>query len=188
MKTSTIIIIVLCVVILLLGSGVLNPDGSLNTDVEYENLFETLEKEIGEVTTSEYFQEIKTKVESLDIKDRDTILNVVNEVSNTFGISLSDEQKDIIINHYLNFLEENNDFLTNIGNGLSNFWTWFKNLWGESKLEISPIEGENENVIETNDDSITINLPTVSDVDNMVNKILKKSQEIFYPETTSETE
>ena len=68
-------------------------------------------------------------------------------------------------------------------NLFNKFINWLKSLGNDSKITIEPKdEEENSNLIESKDDKVTINIPTVNQFDNIMNKIIDTIKNYIFVE------
>lgn len=147
---------------------------------------------LGEDEAKQFINEIKEK--ALDLADvtKDEVLDAITSLASEYGVVFTDEQLETLYNYINEQIEEGKtEASSNLWESfmelLKNFWAWVKDLKKDSKLEISPNDGNEKDLVETNDDMVTINIPTVNDIDNTMDNIIAKIRAYVFPNQETNT-
>ena len=151
------------------------------TNDDISNFTQEFNNEIGEVNTKNMFEDLQKEVKNLTNATTSEIKNTIKNISEKYGLILNEEQLNTLTNYFENMIKNDDRGIFNtIKNLFNKFINWLKNLGNDSKITIEPKdEEENSNLIESKDDTVTINIPTVNDFDNIINKIIDKVKYIF---------
>lgn len=149
-------------------------------------IINTLNNEIGKENTTAMFEDFKEEILKIKEISNEEIIVVINSVSEKYGVIFTEEQLNILIDYYEQLLEDEKGILNNFINLLKNFWNWIKSLHSNSKVEITPNTSEDNSLIEAEDDIITINIPTVEEVDTFMDKIIYNIKNYIFQNNTNE--
>lgn len=152
------------------------------TENNVDSIISDLNNEIGSENTTSMFEDLKEKILTLNDISKEEILEIINYTSEKYGVVFTEEQLDILVNYYEKLLEDENGILDSIINLFQNFWDWLKSLHSESKVEVEPNIDGNKPLVESEDDTVTINIPTVEEVDGIMDKIIEKIKLYVFPE------
>lgn len=154
----------------------------LNT-MSYDTIVDDLSEDIGEETTQTLFNEIKVELSELATITKETISEIIDKVSNKYGVLFTEEQKEVLISYYEKLLEKtkSDGLIETIINAFKNFWEWLKGLHQDSEFKITETNG-GEDLVEAEGDTVTINIPTVKEVDTTMDKIIAKIKAYVFPE------
>ena len=149
------------------------------TNDNISNLTKEFNNEIGETNTKNMFEDLQKEVKNLTNATTGEIENTIKNISEKYGLILNEEQLNTLTNYFENMIKnDDRGSFNTIKNLFNKFINWLKNLGNDSKITIEPKE-EDSNLIESKDDTVTINIPTVNDFDNIMNKIIDKVKYIF---------
>ena len=153
----------------------------LNT-MSYDTIVDELSEDIGEETTQTLFNEIKIELSELATITKETISEIIDKISAEYGVLFTEEQKEILISYYEKLLEktESDGLIETIINAFKNFWEWLKGLHQDSEFEITETNG-GKDLVEAEGDTITVNIPTVDEVDSIMDKIIAKIKAYVFP-------
>lgn len=184
-KHLTIILIIFTLFISIFLNFKITPIATSNDTTNIDEIISNLNNEIGEDYTNEMFNELQTEITQLSNVTKEQLKEIIQKISKEYGVVFSEEQLEKLSSYYTKLIEEDEyGFFENLTNLFKSFWNWLKDLHSNSKVSIEPKNNENGNIIETNDnsDTITINIPTVKEVDGIVDKLIDKISEYFYNE------
>lgn len=147
---------------------------------------------LGEDEAKQFINEIKEKALDLADATKDEVLDAITNLASEYGVVFTDEQLETLYNYINEQIEEGKtETSSNLWESfmelLKNFWAWVKDLKKDSKLEISPNDGNEKDLVETNDDMVTINIPTVNDIDNTMDNIIAKIRAYVFPNQETNT-
>ena len=141
----------------------------------------TVEKEIttdlGEESAKQLFTELKEFSELTIAK--------LEEICNKYGISLSEEQKQIIVDNFEKLKKDDSGIIDSFVSLCKKFWDWLISLGKDSEVDIKTDIKNPEPGITNDGDTITVTIPTVEQIDNIVNSIILKIKSYIYPEETN---
>ena len=151
--------------------------------MSYDTIVSDLSEDIGEETTQTLFKEIKTELSELATITKETISEIIDKISAEYGVLFTEEQKEVQISYNEKLLEktESDGLIETIINAFKNFWEWLKGLHQDSEFEITETNG-GEDLVEAEGDTVTINIPTVKEVDTTMDKIIAKIKAYVFPE------
>lgn len=184
-KHLTIILIIFTLFISIFLNFKITPIATSNDTTNIDEIISNLNNEIGEDYTNEMFNELQTEITQLSNVTKEQLKEIIQKISKEYGVVFSEEQLEKLSSYYTKLIEEDEyGFFENLTNLFKSFWNWLKDLHSNSKVSIEPKNNENGIIIETNDnsDTITINIPTVKEVDGIVDKLIDKISEYFYNE------
>lgn len=146
-------------------------DKNINVDV----IINDLNTEIGAENSKEMFQKLQGEISQLKDKTKENILNIINKISQEYGVLFTEEQTNILINYFENLvINDETRILDATINLFQKIWDWIKSLHSNSKVDIKPnLQGE-QPLLESEGDTVTINIPTVEEVDSLMNKLIDK--------------
>ena len=128
------------------------------------------------------FKDLKEEILTLKDISKEEISEIVNSISEKYGVIFTEEQLDILVNYYEQLLENKNGILDSIINLFQKFGDWLKSLHSESKVEVNNNTGGDKPLVENENDMVTVNIPTVEEVDGIINKIIESIKSYIFPE------
>lgn len=158
------------------------------TNDEITSLIQNLNNEIGENNTTNMFQEIQEKIKNLKNKTNEEISNIIKNYSEKYGVIFNEEQINTLTNYFKTIIKEDDTGIFNaIKNLFHKFINWIKGLKDNSNVDIEPINTEDNSFIESKNDKVTINIPTVNQFDNIMNKIIDTIKNYIFVENKEDT-
>lgn len=155
-----------------------------NNYTNVDDIISDLNNEIGEQDTSNMLKELQEEISKLSNATKEEIKTIIEQIAEEYGVVFSKEQLEKLVDYYYSLIEKDEyGFFENLTNLFKSFWKWLKDLYANSKVSIAPNEKDEKDLIETeeNSDMVTVNIPTVKQFDNIVDKSIDKISSYIFP-------